>query len=153
MPQTVQKVAEAIEGQGGRARFIQTDVGDAGQAQRLVDQTLQAFGRLDVLINNAGIIKTARFPRDQRGRLRRACCAVNLKGVFLVGQAAARAMVKQGEAARSSTCRRPTPWSRSPTRCRTSTSKGGGQPADQGHGAGAAPTRASGSTRSAPARS
>ena len=66
-----ENAAQAIAGQGGRARFIRTDVGDAGQAQRLVDQTLQAFGRLDVLINNAGHHQDRGFPRDQRGRLRR----------------------------------------------------------------------------------
>jgi len=46
---------------GGRAIFVATDVGDAGHAGRLIEQTLAAFGRLDVLINNAGIIKTADF--------------------------------------------------------------------------------------------
>ena len=93
-----QKTAEAIKAKGGRAQFIQTDVGDAGQAQRLVDQTLAAFGRLDVLINNAGIIKTADFLEISEADFD-AVLRVNLKGVFLVGQAAARVMVRQGRGA------------------------------------------------------
>jgi glucose 1-dehydrogenase len=93
-----QKAAEAISARGGRARFIQTDVGDAGQARRLVEQTLEAFGRVDVLINNAGIIKTAEFLEISEADFD-AVLRVNLKGVFLVGQAAARAMVRQGRGA------------------------------------------------------
>jgi glucose 1-dehydrogenase len=92
------KAAAEIEGRGGRARFIETDVGDAAQAQRLVDRTLEAFGRLDVLINNAGIIKTADFLEISEADFD-AVLRVNLKGVFLVGQAAARAMVAQGKGA------------------------------------------------------
>jgi NAD(P)-dependent dehydrogenase (short-subunit alcohol dehydrogenase family) len=92
------KAAGEIEARGGRARFIATDVGDAAQARRLVEQTLAAFGRLDVLINNAGIIKTAGFLEISEADFD-AVLRVNLKGVFLVGQAAARAMVKQGKGA------------------------------------------------------
>ena len=78
--------------------FVETDVGDAAQAQRLVDRTLAAFGRLDVLISNAGIIRTAEFLEISEADFD-AVLRVNLKGVFLVGQAAARAMVAQGKGA------------------------------------------------------
>jgi NAD(P)-dependent dehydrogenase (short-subunit alcohol dehydrogenase family) len=91
-------VVRAIEAGGGQALFVQTDVGDAGQVQRLIERTLGRFGRLDVLINNAGIIKTADFLTISEADFD-AVLRVNLKGVFLVGQAAARAMVERGKGA------------------------------------------------------
>jgi glucose 1-dehydrogenase len=91
-------VVAAIEAAGGRAVFVETDVGDAAQAKRLVERTLAAFGRLDVLINNAGIIKTAEFLEISEAEFD-AVLRVNLKGVFLVGQAAARVMAPQRKGA------------------------------------------------------
>jgi glucose 1-dehydrogenase len=85
------EAAEGIEAAGGRALFVRTDVGDAHDAGALVDATLEWGGRLDVLVNNAGIIKAAEFLELTEADFD-AVLRVNLKGAFLVGQAAARAM-------------------------------------------------------------
>jgi|SRR5918999_4729760 NAD(P)-dependent dehydrogenase (short-subunit alcohol dehydrogenase family) len=92
------RAADDIRAGGAEVKFVRTDVGDRAQAQRLIDQTLDAFGHLDVLINNAGIIKTADF-LDISEEDFDAVLRVNLKGVFLVGQAAARVMARQGRGA------------------------------------------------------
>jgi len=80
---------------GDNARFIACDVGDSAAVNALVAGTVEHFGRLDICVSNAGIIHTADFldiTEQDFDRVLR----VNLKGVFLVGQAAARQMVKQG---------------------------------------------------------
>lgn len=87
--------AAALEKQGGHVLFVPCDVGDAGQVQGLVEATLLGFGRLDVLVNNAGIIKAADFLEIEEADFD-AVLRVNLKGAFLVGQAAARVMVERG---------------------------------------------------------
>src|SRR5215467_2852411 len=74
------------------ARFVATDVGDADNAENVVAETCRAFGALDIVVNNAGIIHDADFDRVLR---------VNLKGAFLVGQAAARRMVAQVKAGKA----------------------------------------------------
>ena len=87
---------ERVRQGGGEAVFRLCDVGDKAQASALVEQTVETFGGLDILINNAGIIHTAEFldlSEDDFERVLR----VNLKGAFLAGQAAARWMVKQGK--------------------------------------------------------
>ena len=86
---------EAICAAGGRARFQRTDVGDAREAGALVDATLEWSCRLDVLVNNAAIIKTGDFLELTEADFD-AVLRVNLKGPFLVGQAAARAMAARG---------------------------------------------------------
>jgi glucose 1-dehydrogenase len=85
---------------GDACRFVATDVGDAGAVTRLVDETCRAFGSLDVLVNNAGIIHGADFLDLAEADFDRVL-RVNLKGAFLMGQAAARRMVEQVKAGRS----------------------------------------------------
>jgi glucose 1-dehydrogenase len=91
-------VVQTIEAAGGKALFVGTDVGNPADVQRLIERTLDQCGRLDVLINNAGIIKTADFLEISEADFD-AVLRVNLKGVFLVGQAAARVMATQGRGA------------------------------------------------------
>src|SRR5512142_1341348 len=49
------RVVEAIERAGGQALFLECDVRSAERCRRAVEQTITAFGRLDVLFNNAGV--------------------------------------------------------------------------------------------------
>ena len=79
----------------GKARFQRTDVGDAREAGALVDATLEWACGVDVLVNNAGVIKTAEFLELSEADFD-AVLRVNLKGPFLVGQVAARAMAARG---------------------------------------------------------
>lgn len=87
--------AQAICAAGGKARFRATDVGDAREAGALVDATLEWACRLDVLVNNAGTIRTGDFLELSEADFD-AVLRVNLKGPFLVGQAAARVMAARG---------------------------------------------------------
>ena len=75
------------------ALYVHCDVGDKAQVDAAVAQVLQAHGRIDVLVNNAGIFKAADF-LDVTEADYDAVLRVNLKGAFLMGQAVARAMVK-----------------------------------------------------------
>jgi glucose 1-dehydrogenase len=83
-----------------KCRFVATDVGDAGAAENLVAETCRAFGDLDILVSNAGIIHGADFLDLKEADFDRVL-RVNLKGTFLVGQAAARRMVDQVKAGKA----------------------------------------------------
>jgi NAD(P)-dependent dehydrogenase (short-subunit alcohol dehydrogenase family) len=77
------------------ALYVHCDVGDSQQVNALVAATMAAHGRIDVLVNNAGIFKAAAF-LDVTEADFDAVIRVNLKGAFLVAQAVAREMVKTG---------------------------------------------------------
>ena len=78
--------------------FVACDVGDKAQVDTLVAQVVLKFGRIDVLVNNAGIFKAADFLDVSEADFD-AVLRVNLKGSFLVGQAVAREMAKAGKGA------------------------------------------------------
>ena len=78
-----------------QARYVHCDVGDKAQVDALVAEVVQALGRIDVLVNNAGIFKAAAF-LDVTEADFDAVLRVNLKGAFLVGQAVARHMAQAG---------------------------------------------------------
>jgi NAD(P)-dependent dehydrogenase (short-subunit alcohol dehydrogenase family) len=75
------------------ALYLHCDVGDKAQVDATVARVLRAHGRIDVLVNNAGIFKAADF-LDVTEADYDAVLRVNLKGSFLMGQAVAREMAK-----------------------------------------------------------
>lgn len=63
-PGPIAVVAEAIERAGGRAIPVPEDITAAADVRRLVEATVQTFGRLDVLVNNAGVLLTRSVALD-----------------------------------------------------------------------------------------
>jgi NAD(P)-dependent dehydrogenase (short-subunit alcohol dehydrogenase family) len=87
-----QLLAAELGARGRRAIYQHCNVADKGEVDAALAATVQAFGRVDALINNAGIFRAADF-LDITEADWDAVIDVNLKGAFLVGQAVARAMV------------------------------------------------------------
>lgn len=90
----VEEVAAAVRAEGRRALAIACDVGEAAQVDAAVARTMAEFGRVDVLVNNAGYRIRARvedLPRAEWDAMVR----TNLTGVFLFCQAAGRVMIQQ----------------------------------------------------------
>lgn len=90
------EVVAAIQERGGQALAVRGDVADAADRLGLVQACLERWGRLDVLVNNAGITSPGR--RDVLEATEEAwdqVFATNLKGPFFLAQEAARRMVQQ----------------------------------------------------------
>jgi 3-oxoacyl-[acyl-carrier protein] reductase len=88
------EVVEEIVAAGGEAIALQADVSQAAEVDSLIQQTIEKFGRLDVLVNNAGITRDTLLlrmkPEDWQ-----AVIDLNLTGVFLCTRAASKLMLKQ----------------------------------------------------------
>jgi NAD(P)-dependent dehydrogenase (short-subunit alcohol dehydrogenase family) len=90
-----QDVTARILESGGQAIFVRSDVRNAAECKRAVDETLRSFGRLDILFNNAGVF----FPNtviecsEEEWDLQ---IDINLKGTFLMSKYALQPMLAQG---------------------------------------------------------
>ncbi len=84
-----------VEGLGRRAIAVPTDVADPQACEDLVQRTLDAFGRVDILINNAGIGTAVPATRETPEQFRQVI-DVNLNGCYWMAQACARAMQDGG---------------------------------------------------------
>nr|NIO72782.1 SDR family oxidoreductase [Anaerolineae bacterium] len=93
-----EKTAEEIRQSGGDALFVNCDVSNEEQVKAMVQATLDKYGRIDVLVNNAGIgvyLPVLEATSDDWDR----CLAVNLKGVFLCSKYAIPHMQAVGKGA------------------------------------------------------
>jgi|SRR5579859_2927885 len=98
----VNETARLIREAGGEAVVVVGSVAARADAQQMVDSATRAFGRLDILINNAGITRDALTVRVKDGDVKimtdeqwDAVLSVNLKGTWLMAQLAAVPMIKQ----------------------------------------------------------
>lgn len=89
-----QKVAEEVQNLGQRAAIYKADVSSQEQVVKMVNDIIEQFGRLDVLVNNAGIVKDSLLARMSENDWD-SVINTNLKGVYNASKAAARYMMKQ----------------------------------------------------------
>jgi 3-oxoacyl-[acyl-carrier protein] reductase len=90
-----EEVVADIEAKGGRALAVQADIADTDAVARLFEQTLATFGRLDVVVNNAGMMQMAKMTSDNVAILDRTL-AINLRGSWLVMAKAAETLGEGG---------------------------------------------------------
>ncbi len=96
-----EKVVQEIRGAGGQAAANHDNVSSAEGAAGILKTAIDAFGRVDVLVNNAGILRDKTFLKMEEANFD-AVVTVHLKGTFLVSQAVAKQLVAQGPPAAGS---------------------------------------------------
>ncbi|HEX3722040.1 MAG TPA: 3-oxoacyl-[acyl-carrier-protein] reductase [Nitrolancea sp.] len=92
--QQANEVVAEISDAGGSAIALHADVTDADQVGRMIEATINAFGRLDVLVNNAGITRDTLIMRMKDDDWD-AVLTTNLKSAYLCSKAAVRPMMRQ----------------------------------------------------------
>ncbi|MDI6655401.1 MAG: glucose 1-dehydrogenase [Candidatus Hydrothermarchaeota archaeon] len=90
----VNETVEEIKKLGREAVGIKVDVSKKGDVERMVQQTIEKFGRVDILVNNAGIFRMAPAETMKEEDWDKVI-AVNLKGQFLCAQEVGKQMIKQ----------------------------------------------------------
>jgi NAD(P)-dependent dehydrogenase (short-subunit alcohol dehydrogenase family) len=94
LPGTIHQTVEEIVAFGGKAVPIRTDVGDEASIEAMVKQTLDTFGRIDILYNNAGILFNSMIA-DTTLKRWELVMRVNVTGTFLCSRAVIPAMTAQ----------------------------------------------------------
>ena len=94
-PEPGEKLVAEFAEQGAAALFVQADVGDVGQAQAAVARAVAEFGRVDCLVNAAGLTTRGTLV-DTTPELFDAHIAVNLRGPFFTMQAVVKDMLRRG---------------------------------------------------------
>jgi glucose 1-dehydrogenase len=94
-----QKVLDKIENAGGKGLVVGADVSDPKEVEAMVQQAVGTFGRLDIMVNNAGMERKMPF-LETPFEVWQQTIAVNLTGPWLGCQAAAKQMVTQGDGGR-----------------------------------------------------
>ncbi len=88
-------VVAEIESQGGQALFLACDVRQAADCQHVVDKTIEQFGQLDILFNNAGIVPLGTVPETSLDTWQ-AVWETNVSGTFYASRAALPHMIERG---------------------------------------------------------
>jgi 3-oxoacyl-[acyl-carrier protein] reductase len=96
-------VVEGIESAGGKAIALQADAGDADAVRNAVEKTVTTFGRLDVLVNNAGTANPMTVEETSLADFDR-LFAVNVRGVFVATQTALKHMTAGGRIINIGSC-------------------------------------------------
>ncbi|MBN2062220.1 MAG: SDR family oxidoreductase [Deltaproteobacteria bacterium] len=91
-----QRTVEIVNNEGGSAIFIKTDVTKESDVRNMIKKTVEDYGRLDILYNNAGIGTHFIMLEDTEESLWDRVMAINVKGVFFGCKYAAPVMKKQG---------------------------------------------------------
>jgi glucose 1-dehydrogenase len=94
-PQATEVLEQQLAAMGDQAIGVQADVSKVADLQKLIDATVKTFGRLDVMVNNAGI-ETRTSVLDTTEEQYEKVLDVNLKSAFFGCQLAAKQMIKQG---------------------------------------------------------
>jgi glucose 1-dehydrogenase len=94
-PEATTELEKQIAGMGGAAIGVEADVSKVADLQRLVDAAAQKLGRVDVMVNNAGV-ETRTSVLDTTEEQYDKVLSINLKSAFFGTQIAARQMIRQG---------------------------------------------------------
>lgn len=98
-PEATDTLTQQVKALGDQAIGVQADVSQVADIQRLIDTAVQQFGRVDIMVNNAGV-ETRTSVLDTTEEQYERVMAVNLKSAFFGTQIAGRQMVKQGDGGR-----------------------------------------------------